>query len=132
MRAESIPAAIDRGYVRGDHLVLSAGERPVREMQAGGGLDRGQEIGSQAHRLEDRRHDANRALRLGRRVKLGQRTRGVRFVDRLDPGHEVSNEQTPKRCQKLNWSRDSPKRVFRDPLSPRCQEISGLRVLRHK
>ena len=61
--------------------MLRSGERPVREMHARGGLDGGQEIGPQAHRLDDRRHDADRAQRLGFGVNLGQRPFGVRLVD---------------------------------------------------
>jgi hypothetical protein len=104
--AESIPAAVDRGDVGGDHLVLRAGQRTVREMYTRGGVDGGQEIWPQAHGLEDGRHDAERALRPGRRVLLGQMALCVRLGNHLDACHERSNEQAPERCQKLSCSRD--------------------------
>jgi len=70
-----------------DHLVLGAGERPVGEVHARSGLDGGQEIGPQAHRLQDWRHDPERALRLRRGVEVGQGALGIRLPDHLDPGH---------------------------------------------
>ena len=42
--AESIPAAVDGGDVRGDQLVLRPRERSVGEVHPRGGLDGGQEI----------------------------------------------------------------------------------------
>ncbi len=62
-------------------------ERPVREMHPRGGVDGGQEIGPQAHGLEDRGNGAARALRLGIRVQLGQRALGLRLLDHLYARH---------------------------------------------
>ncbi len=60
MGAESIPAPVDSGDVRRDHLVLRASERSVGEMHARGGLDGVQKIRAQAHSLEDFGHHTRR------------------------------------------------------------------------
>src|SRR6266849_3259428 len=75
--AESIPAAVDGGDVRGDHLVLRPAESAIAVVHARGSLYGGQEIRPQAHRLEDLGHDADRALRLGGGVELGKRPLGL-------------------------------------------------------
>src|SRR5260370_35184898 len=81
--AESIPAAVEGGDVGSDHLVLRSGESPIGEMHARGGLDGGQEIRPQAHRLEYLRHDADRALLLGGRTQLGKVPFDLRRWDTL-------------------------------------------------
>src|ERR1700680_3118169 len=58
-------------------------------MHARGGLDGGEEIRPQAHGLEDLGHDPDRALRLGRRVELGQRPFGLRRLHHLDSRHRL-------------------------------------------
>ena len=89
--AESIPAAVDGGDVRGDHLVLGPRQRAVGEVHARGGLDGGQEIRPEAHRLEDLGDDADRALCLGGGVKVGQLSSGFGLLDHLDPRHDWLN-----------------------------------------
>jgi hypothetical protein len=46
MAAESIVAAVERGDVRGDHLVLSATEGPIPEVEPARLIDSAQEVGT--------------------------------------------------------------------------------------
>src|SRR5690348_9521639 len=87
MRAKSIPAAVERRDVRGDHLVLRSIERTVGEVHRRAGLDRFEKVGPQAHGAEDLRHHAGHALGLRSRIQLRERTRGLRLVDHPDPSH---------------------------------------------
>jgi putative acetyltransferase len=69
--------------------VLRSRERAVSEMHPRRGLDGGQEIGPQAHGLEDGGDGAARALRLGSRVQRGQRAFGVRLLDHSYTCHRL-------------------------------------------
>ena len=80
--------------------MLGAREGAIAEVHPRGGLDGGQKIRSQAHRLQDRRHDADRAHCLGLRIHLGQWACRVGLLDHPDSGHDIINGFSGERCWK--------------------------------
>ena len=53
VRAQSIVTPVQRRHIRGDHLVLSSRQRAIREVHAGGRVDREHEVRAEAHRAQN-------------------------------------------------------------------------------